>query len=244
MGAMKWEVIEKWDYIVSHVADEYAKKYTMLDRDDIKQALYQWFVEHPNKTNEYGKLKQNEAQNVFYRVLRNQALDYCQFWRARSIGYESSDLFYYDPDVVEALLPTVLLGTGAEAPKLNLGMPGRPPAPSEGGNMMAMVVEIKAAFTKLSQEDRNILYLKYAHSLTHAGVAEELGLSSDDAARMRHNRAIKKLIIRLGGYRPFLETDNQFEEDGNSSDDSKSDAKQDEHSDYIILDEPFLSPPE
>jgi RNA polymerase sigma factor (sigma-70 family) len=205
---MKWEQIEPWEGVVSHVADEYFKKYSMLERDDIKQALYQWFVEHPNKTNEYNKLKANEAQNVFYRVLRNQALDYCQFWRARAIGYESSDLFYYDPEVIEALLPTVLLGTGAEAPKLNLGMPGRPPAPSEGGNLMAMVVEIKNAFSKLNQEDRNILYLKYAHSMTHAGVAEELGLSSDDAARMRHNRAIKKLIIRLGGYRPFLENDN------------------------------------
>ena len=224
---MKWEQIEPWEYVIAHVADEYYKKYSMLERDDIKQALYQWFVEHPNKTNEYNKLKKNEAQNVFYRVLRNQALDYCQFWRARSIGYESSDLFYYDPEVVEALLPTVLLGTGAEAPKLNLGMPGRPPAPSEGGNLMAMVVEIKAAFGKLNQEDRNILYLKYAHSMTHAGVAEELGLSSDDAARMRHNRAIKKLIIRLGGFRPYLEKDEELEQSGSDSNAEENTEEQD-----------------
>ena len=227
MGTMKWEQIEPWEYVIAHVADEYYKKYSMLERDDIKQALYQWFVEHPNKTNEYNKLKKNEAQNVFYRVLRNQALDYCQFWRARSIGYESSDLFYYDPEVIEALLPTVLLGTGAEAPKLNLGMPGRPPAPSEGGNLMAMVVEIKAAFGKLNQEDRNILYLKYAHSMTHAGVAEELGLSSDDAARMRHNRAIKKLIIRLGGFRPYLEKDEELEQSGSDSNAEENTEEQD-----------------
>ena len=224
---MKWEQIEPWEYVIAHVADEYYKKYSMIERDDIKQALYQWFVEHPNKTNEYNKLKKNEAQNVFYRVLRNQALDYCQFWRARSIGYESSDLFYYDPEVIEALLPTVLLGTGAEAPKLNLGMPGRPPAPSEGGNLMAMVVEIKAAFGKLNQEDRNILYLKYAHSMTHAGVAEELGLSSDDAARMRHNRAIKKLIIRLGGFRPHLEKDEELEQSGSDNNAEENTEEQD-----------------
>ena len=222
---MKWEKIEPWDYIVAHVADEYSKKYTMLERDDIKQSLYQWFVEHPNKTNEYGKLPKNEAQNVFYRVLRNQALDYCQYWRAKSIGYEVSDLFYYDPDVIEALLPAVLLDSGTESTKLNLGMPGRPPAPSEGGNMMAMMVEIKAAFMKLNQEDKNILYLKYANSMTHSGVAEELGLSSDDAARMRHNRAIKKLITRLGGYRPFSDkdepTDSGENNDSNVQDDTK-----------------------
>ena len=204
---MKWEKIEPWDYIVTHVADEYSKKYTMLDRDDIKQSLYQWFVEHPNKTNEYGKLPKNEAQNVFYRVLRNQALDYCQYWRAKSIGYEVSDLFYYDPDVIEALLPAVLLDSGTEAPKLNLGMPGRPPAPSEGGNMMAMMVEINAAYIKLSKEDRAVLFFKYVESLDFAGIAAEMELGSEDAARMRHNRAIKKLITRIGGFKPFLDKD-------------------------------------
>lgn len=205
---MNWSEIEPWDYVVSHVADEYSKKYTMLERDDIKQSLYQWFVEHPKKTTEYSKLPKNQAQNVFYRVLRNQALDYCQYWRAKSIGYEVSDLFYYDPDVIEALLPAVIRGDLNDAPKLNLGMPGRPPAPAEGGNMMAMMVDIKAAFDSLNAEDKSILYLKYVDSLSYAAIAEELKIPSDDASRMRHNRAIKKLITRLGGYRPFLENDN------------------------------------
>jgi hypothetical protein len=46
---MNWERIEPWEYIVSHVADEYGKKYTMVDRDDIRQSLYEWFVSHPRK---------------------------------------------------------------------------------------------------------------------------------------------------------------------------------------------------
>jgi hypothetical protein len=32
-------------------------------------------------------------------------------------------------------------------------------------------------------------------------------IGSEDAARMRHNRAIRKLINRIGGYRPFLDKD-------------------------------------
>jgi hypothetical protein len=38
---------------------------------------------------------------------------------------------------------------------------------------------------------------------------------------MRHNRAIKKVINRLGGYRPFLdkdETNNGGEDDGSKED--------------------------
>jgi DNA-directed RNA polymerase specialized sigma24 family protein len=86
-------------------------------------------------------------------------------------------------------------------------MPGKPSAPAEGGNMMAMMAEIRAAYLKLSTEDRHILYHKYANSLSNAAIAEELALPSDDAARMRHNRAIKRLITRLGGFRPFLDKD-------------------------------------
>jgi DNA-directed RNA polymerase specialized sigma24 family protein len=166
-------------------------------------------------------LGNRSAQNLLYRSLRNQALDYCQLWKSKSIGYELSDLFYYEADVIEALLPAILRGDLAEAPKLNLGMPGRPSAPSEGGNLMAMMAEIKAAYLTLSKEDMSILFLKYANSLDYSSIATELQLSSDDAARMRHNRAIKKVINRLGGYRPFLdkdETDDKRDDDGKDND--------------------------
>ena len=208
---MKWAEIEPWDYVVVNVAAEYHKKYSMIELDDIKQSLYEWFLKHPKKLAEWGEQGERETKNLLYRSLRNQALDYCQLWRAKSIGYEVSDLFYYDPDVIEALLPAVIRGDLNDAPKLNLGMPGRPPAPSEGGNMMAMMVDIKSAFDSLTAEDKSILYLKYVDSLSYAAIAEELKIPSDDASRMRHNRAIKKLITRLGGYRPYSDRDETSE---------------------------------
>jgi len=204
---MNWERIEPWDYIVSHVADEYHKKYNMVDREDIRQSLYEWFVLHPIKLTEWEAFSKKSTQNLLYRSLRNQALDYCQLWKAKTLGYEMSDVFFYDAAVVEAILPAVLRGDVTETPKLNLGMPGRPSAPAEGGNLMAMMAEIKSAFKKLGDEDRNIIYQKHANSLTYGAIAEELELPSDDAARMRHKRAIKRLITRLGGFRPWLDMD-------------------------------------
>ena len=225
---MNWERIQPWEYIVSHVADEYGKKYTMVDREDIRQSLYEWFVSHPRKLTEWEGLGKKSAQNLLYRSLRNQALDYCQQWKAKSIGYELSDLYFYEPAVVEALLPAVLRGDVTEAPVLNLGMPGKPSAPAEGGNMMAMMAEIKAAYLKLSTEDRHILYHKYANSLTNAAIAEELALPSDDAARMRHNRAIKRLITRLGGFRPFLDKDESSEVRQDDSHDEDNDREKED----------------
>ena len=226
---MNWDKIEPWDYIVISVAAEYHKKYNMVELDDIKQSLYEWFVSHPRKLAEWEAVGEKDAKNLLYRSLRNQALDYCQLWKAKSIGYETSDLFYYEPTMIEALLPSILRGDVTSAPVLNLGMPGRPPAPAEGGNLMAMMVEIKAAYGKLSIEDKSILFLKYAESLDYASIAIALDISSDDAARMRHNRAIKKLIIRLGGFRPFHESaesvgdENENEESSVESNDRYTD---------------------
>jgi len=209
---MKWERIEPWDYIVCHVADEYAKKFSMVERDDIKQNLYEWFVSHPRKLTEWEALGKKSAQNLLYRSLRNQALDYCQTWKAKSLGYEPSDLFFYDIDIVKNFLPAILLGATDKAPVLNLGMPGKPPAPAEGGNGMAMMAEIKSAYNKLSEEDKYILYLKYANQAPDALVASTLGLPSDDAARMRNTRALKRLINKLGGFRPFLDEESLTDE--------------------------------
>ena len=204
---LPWERIEPWDFIVAHVADEYHKKYNMVEREDIKQSLYEWFLEHPNKLDEWEAIGKKDAKNLIYRSLRNQALDYCQIWKAKSVGYETSDLFYYEPDMVEALLPAILRKDFTVMPVLNLGKTGRPPAPSEGGNMMAMMVEIDLAYSKLSTEDKTVLFYKYAESLDYGAIAKEMELGSEDAARMRHNRAIKKLITRIGGFKPFLEHD-------------------------------------
>jgi DNA-directed RNA polymerase specialized sigma24 family protein len=204
---MDWERIEPWEYIAVSVAAEYHKKYDMVELEDIKQSLYEWFLEHPNKLDEWDSIGPKDAKNLIYRSLRNQALDYCQRWKAKSIGYEPSDLFYYEPVMVEALLPSVLRGEFTVMPVLNLGKTGRPPAPSEGGNMMAMMVEINAAYVKLSKEDRAVLFFKYVESLDFAGIATEMELGSEDAARMRHNRAVKKLITRIGGFKPFLDKD-------------------------------------
>lgn len=206
---MDWERIDKWDYIVVAVSAEYHRKYDMVELDDIKQSLYQWFVEHPNKLNEWEAIGEKDAKNLIYRSLRNQALDYCQHWKAKSVGYETSDLFFYEADMVEALLPAVIRNEMNITQKLNLGRPGRPTAPSEGGNLMVMLIEIDSAYWQLSKDDRLILYYRYAESMEFDDIAKTLEIGSADAARMRHKRAIKRIINKTGGFKPYREEDSE-----------------------------------
>jgi hypothetical protein len=121
---MDWSRIERWEYVVTAVASEYSRKFIICEYEDIKQALYQWFAEHPNKLDTWEAIGEKDAKNLIYRSLRNEALDYCQRWKAKTVGYDVSDLYYYEPGLVEVLLPTVLMGNFHIAPKLNLSGAG------------------------------------------------------------------------------------------------------------------------
>lgn len=204
---IEWNRIEPWQYVVDAVAYEYHKKFDTIEAEDIRQCLYKWFVEHPNKLDTWEAIGQKDAKNLIYRSLRNEALDYCQRWKAKSGGYEVSDVFYYEADMVEALLPMVLRAEWGVTHKLNLGRPGRPSAPSEGGNLMAMMIEVDYGYYKLNKDDRKLLFLRYAEGLDFGVIAEDMELGSEDTVRMRHKRAIKKLINKIGGFKPWSDSD-------------------------------------
>ena len=179
----------------------------MVEREDIKQSLYQWFAEHPNKLKDWEAIGEKDAKNLIYRSLRNQALDYCQRWKAKSLGYDLGDLHYYESEIVEALLPPVLRGEYGVTHKLNLGFTGKPSAPAEGGNLTIMMLEIDAGYWKLNKEDRNIISLRFAENLDFGEMANILELSTDSAARMRLKRSISRLINKIGGYKPYRDVD-------------------------------------
>lgn len=216
---LEWNRIERWEYIVDAVGSEYHRKFN-IDAEDIRQVLFQWFVEHPNKLDTWEAIGEKDAKNLIYRSLRNQALDYCQAWKAKSGGYETSDLFYYEGDMVEALLPSVIRGEMNITQKLNLAGGGRPSAPSEGGNLMAMMIEIDAGYWKLPKDDRKLLFLRYAETMDFGDIATEMELGSEDTARMRHKRAIRKLINKIGGFKPYRDED--FESQSSSDNEASA----------------------
>ena len=210
---MDWLRIEPWEYVITNVASEYHKKFDMVELEDIKQTLYEWFAHHPNKLDEWESIGHKDAKNLLYRSLRNEALDYCQRWKAKSVGYDTSDLYYYEPEVIEALLPAVLRGEFNVSHKLDLGRTGRPSAPSEGGNLQVLMLEIDSAYWKINKEDRRILFLRHAESLDFKEIANALELGTDDAVRMRHKRAIKRMVYKLGGFKPYNDSDTTAQED-------------------------------
>ena len=79
--------------LVQQLSAEYARRYSMVERHDIAQELWVWFVGHPDKYTEWSELEQKDRDKLIAKSLRNAALKYCEREKAKTIGYDISDLY-------------------------------------------------------------------------------------------------------------------------------------------------------
>lgn len=200
-------VYEDYEGVVASISYEYSRKYRMVDIDDLRQELWVWFLTHPNKVKYWHDSHDSkQSTKLIARSLRNAAKDYCQKEKAKSVGFRVEDNYYYDKNMLESLIPAVLTGN-REAPAVNDLTPiNVKKVASEGNNWPAICADIEKAISKLQKEQRDIIILRYASGFELAVIASELSISQD-AVRMRVNRALKNMLNFLGGNYPRKEKD-------------------------------------
>ncbi len=212
---------EHYEGMVGAIAYEFSRKFHMCDADDIRQELWVWFLEHPNKVKTWEALDGKQSVKLVAKSLRNAAKDYCQREKARAVGYKVDDNYYYDREVVELLLPAVLRKDLVAPAMTELGFTKAKKVASEGGNWFAMMADIDRSLSRLTQEQLSIIYLRFGDGCDNASLATELGIT-EDAARMRVNRAVNNLLNFLGGTRPRKERDYTEEEANDRANDGRS----------------------
>ena len=216
-------VTEEYEGLVGAIAYEFSRKYHMCDAADIRQELWVWFLEHPNKVTTWEALDGRQSTKLIARSLRNAAKDYCQKEKAQSVGYRVEDNYYYDRELVELLLPAVLRRDLVAPSMVDLGFTNNKKVASEGNNWFAMMADIERGVKRLTHEQLTIIYLRFGDGCDNTTLAKELDIT-EDAARMRVNRALNNLLNFLGGSRPRRERD-YTEEEVNESRDSSTDSE-------------------
>jgi hypothetical protein len=200
-------VIEAYENLVSAIASEFARKYKMVEASDLRQELWIWFLTHPNKVKHWeDTLNHKQATKLVARSLRNASKDYCQKEKAATLGYRVEDNYYYDKELLEAILPAVLTGDRNAPSTDNLSFTNTKKVASEGNNWFAMCADVEKALGKLVKEQYWIINLCYGLGMDSAAVSVEMDISQD-AVRMRKNRALNNLLNILGGERPRRERD-------------------------------------
>ena len=183
-----------------------------VEPQDIKQECYLWaigrgqqFTDLLNEP-ETNKREQNEKRIAYQ--MRRMAERYARKQKAAKAGYHTSDEAFYDTTTIAQLIPFVIAsvvdGTVLEQAQemINDGTPRKQSTPAEGGNLLAILIDIKKSFLKLQPEDKTILQMRYHENLTLQQVAQYLECATSTADR-RCVSALRRLQDKLGGESPW-----------------------------------------
>lgn len=202
---MEQEVVNKWTNLVAQISTEYARRYHMIDRSDIQQEIWLWFLTHESKLQEWQQLDSKLEVKLVAKSCKRAALKYCEKEKARTIGYDIADLHYYDKATVEMYLPYILSNDYQIPSELNVvNSESRVTKdPSEGNGWLAMWADISKGFDKLPEHHQVILRERFLdESRTYKAIGVTLSIS-EEAARKRVDRAIAALINKIGGESPW-----------------------------------------
>jgi RNA polymerase sigma factor (sigma-70 family) len=158
--------------------------------------------------NEENSLQRTINEKRISWQMRRHCERYARKEKAKRSGYQVGDESFYDTLVLAQLLPhvisSVIDGTVLEQAQemINDGQPRKQSAPAEGGNLLAILIDIKKAYLKLDVADKDILIKRYHESLTLQEMSEYLGCAVSTADR-RCTNALRKLQNLLGGESPW-----------------------------------------
>jgi len=191
------------------VAQRYPK---FVERDDVKQECLQWALTRANYINEQlsepdtDKRRHNE-QKIAWQMLR-VAERYTRKEKASRSGYQTNDEAYYERATLAQLLPFVIAsvidGTVLEQAQemVKDGQPRGSSSPAEGGNLLAILIDIKKAYVKLEPQYQQLLAWRHHENFTLAQIAGLLECAISTADRRCIN-ALRALQKQLGGENPW-----------------------------------------
>jgi RNA polymerase sigma factor (sigma-70 family) len=196
--------------VVSLVHRRYRK---YVDRADLTQEAYAWLM---TRVVYFNGLLEEESESIRLANQRRigwqmkRAIErYARKEKATRSGYQTNDESFYDVVTIAQLLPYVIASvvndTAIEQAQnlVNDGTPRKPSAPSEGGNLLATLIDIKKAYELLDEDEQKILRLRYHENYTLQQLSDTLECAVSTADR-RCGNALRKLLNFMGGESPYV----------------------------------------
>lgn len=189
---------------VAHGCANRAKRWGEPAEDDFRQEFWEWILSHQkqvlDKHEELGDTRLFEKWVA--RSLWNEGHDYALDIRAQAGGQDRASAYWYTEAEVEALLDIVFDREQWLHPPQHDGEGSRSSrAPEHGNNWAATLADISRAYDALGKDDRTLLYEFHALGMRNRDLSR-LYEVSDAAMSARHGRAVRRLLVKLGGTRP------------------------------------------
>lgn len=177
----------------------------IVDPGDLVSEAHLWIVEHMDKViawREQGR----HGQNKLRHACRQRCLTIIARERRNRSGLEPGDVFYYTPALLREILPNIWDPDDWASGQATVTQERQGPSrPAEGNNRLAMIVDVRAAYHSLAAREKNLLADLYRDGgLSHevVAIAHEC---TERTVRRREERALDKLVERLGGEAPWAQ---------------------------------------
>ena len=203
-----------YDIAYSVSSSVYKRYNKFVERDDVKQECLLWAMTPSRRewtaellSEPDAKTRQHNESRIAWQMKR-AAERYCRRIKADKSGYQLGDEAYYETFTLSQLLPfiiaSVIDGTVLEQAQemIRDGQPKGSSSPSEGGNLLAMLLDIKRCFMKLDVKEQTLLTYRYHEGFTLQQMAALLECSVSTADR-RCSNALRKLQNEMGGENPY-----------------------------------------
>jgi len=202
-----WEIVNE---ITSSIAWGLSKKYhRFAEFEDIKQAMNEYAWKRKDKVSEYllrdDEVERKMGYKAFSTFMRRAGERYARKEKARALGYELGDEYFYRLVMIETLIKVL----GSEDAQLTNqvmdpdihGVRAKRQA-SEGNNLLAMLSDVDRAMKKLDLRTHSILNSKYSSDLSLAEIAKEWDISPQRVEQII-NKGLRDISEYLGGATPY-----------------------------------------
>jgi RNA polymerase sigma factor (sigma-70 family) len=200
------------DLVPSVVVTIHRRFRTYTEKADLLQEAWAFTLSRGHQFNELlsdeSEVQRKWNEKKIAWQIRRHLERYARKEKAAKSGYHINDEAYYDTITIAQLLPFVIKAhvtdTALEQSQIlvNDGTPRKPAAPAEGGNLLAMLVDIKKGYEGLDKFDQDILRLRYHENQTLQLISEYLECAISTVDR-KCSQALRRLQNNIGGESPF-----------------------------------------
>jgi RNA polymerase sigma factor (sigma-70 family) len=187
-----------------------SKRYhRFVELADIRQAMNEYAWKRRDKVAQYlireDPIEIKQGYKAFSTFMRRAGERYARKEKARTLGYELGDEYFYRLDLIENLIKVAgtnesYLANQVFDPDVH-GVKAKKPA-NEGNNLAAMIADVDRAMKKLDPRMQGILTSRFVNDMPLADIAEAWDISPQRVEQLVI-KGIKDIADKLGGATPY-----------------------------------------
>jgi RNA polymerase sigma factor (sigma-70 family) len=202
-----WEEINDITSSVAYHLSKRYNKYTELA--DIRQAMNEYAWKRKDKVAEYlireDVIEKKQGYKAFSTFIRRAGERFCRKEKAKALGYELGDEYFYRLELIEGLIKVVASGEAYLAnqvfdPDVH-GVKVKKLA-NEGNNLAAMMADVSKAMSKLDPRMQGILNSRYAQDMPLTEIAAAWDISPQRVEQLSV-KGVRDIADYLGGKSPY-----------------------------------------